>query len=575
MPRNLTLLIITVLTIVLVRSLTGQAVTGNENKNIPFEDIWLHTDRDEYIAGEFCWFAAYLFDRNNRNTPGVSTIAYIELLNCRNIPVVQKRIPLSKGLGSGCFQLPDTLSPGTYFLRAYTNVMKSTDAGHCFTRPVEIFNIFSRNEFRRVITQEHKLGSQTGSDNSVSLMAPAITGRREKITLEIELDRNIFRSPEEANLSVSVAAELGKERYSTIDEYLRLSSRNPGIANNQQKPEITGHLLSGRLIRQKPGAVIGNQIMFLTVPGKEAFFRYAVTDSAGRFSFMIDNEDIPQEIVISLKDNRNGNLINILSPFLEAYREFDIITDTIIAVVPCYIEEWSTNHQVSKIYGISPAGELLTRKGTPVKRARFYGIPDMELRMSDYILLPAMQEVFFELIPGVSMRTGRARYGITVSNPFDNRTYEEDATLMVNGVIIDDPAIITEMNPEIVERIDIVRNEHLVGGFHFYGIVNIITKPGDYSAYPLPANAVRFPYTISHDYIPFTSADYSVREARESREPDFRNTLYWNPAVSPGADGKVTLEFWSSDYRSDYVIDIQGLTTGGIPISCRKIITVR
>ena len=38
----------------------------------------------------------------------------------------------------------------------------------------------------------------------------------------------------------------------------------------------------------------------------------------------------------------------------------------------------------------------------PLKPVRFYGQPDIELVLSDYISLPVMNEIFFELLPGVS-----------------------------------------------------------------------------------------------------------------------------------------------------------------------------
>jgi len=72
----------------------------------------------------------------------------------------------------------------------------------------------------------------------------------------------------------------------------------------------------------------------------------------------------------------------------------------------------------------------------------------------------------------------------------------------------------------------------------------------------------------------FVSPDYSNKEKKESSIPDFRNTLYWNPSVKKNTDGKIRIEFWTSDYASDYLINIQGLTGDGKTISYKKVIKI-
>jgi hypothetical protein len=90
----------------------------------------------------------------------------------------------------------------------------------------------------------------------------------------------------------------------------------------------------------------------------------------------------------------------------------------------------------------------------------------------------------------------------------------------------------------------------------------------------LPKNAVRLPYRTYDPETRFISPEYSSSQAKESRVPDYRNTLYWNPHVEPGPEGKVSVEFWSSDFRSDFEISIQGMTSDGKPLSAKKIIRV-
>jgi hypothetical protein len=73
----------------------------------------------------------------------------------------------------------------------------------------------------------------------------------------------------------------------------------------------------------------------------------------------------------------------------------------------------------------------------------------------------------------------------------------------------------------------------------------------------------------------FVSPDYSTENLKNSRIPDYRNTLYWNPSLNPDKDGNAIAEFWSSDNKSDYVINIQGFANDGKILSIRKILRVR
>jgi len=43
--------------------------------------------------------------------------------------------------------------------------------------------------------------------------------------------------------------------------------------------------------------------------------------------------------------------------------------------------------------------------------------------------------------------------------------------LMIDGVIIKDPALIANLEPEIVEKIDVIKEKYLVGKYFFPGIL--------------------------------------------------------------------------------------------------------
>ena len=162
-----------------------------------------------------------------------------------------------------------------------------------------------------------------------------------------------------------------------------------------------------------------------------------------------------------------------------------------------------------------------------------------------------------------------------MADPFENRIFDQPPLLFIDGVVVKDPAIIANLDPEIVEKIDVVKSRYFVGEYMFYGLVNVITRAGDFGNITLPDYAVRLPYRVTEPVNSFSSPDYTSQEKRQSHIPDFRNTLYWNPSVITDKEGKADVEFWTSDFRSDFEIRVQGITREGKPVSVRKIIKVQ
>ena len=109
----------------------------------PRETIFVHTDRDIYVAGEHLFFDLRLFTE-----PAIagrtSAFAYIAL---RSEKGLVKRISLKvdKGQGHGQIYLPDTLSSGYYELIAFTNWMRNAGEEWYFKKPLFIANRFDNN----------------------------------------------------------------------------------------------------------------------------------------------------------------------------------------------------------------------------------------------------------------------------------------------------------------------------------------------------------------------------------------------------------------------------------------------
>ncbi|MGN6530258.1 MAG: hypothetical protein ACTHK0_00715 [Ginsengibacter sp.] len=104
------------------------------------EKVFVHTDRNYYVCGEILWFKTYVTNAANNQPLSLSKVVYVEILNSRHEPVLQAKILLENGTGSGSFALPLSLESGNYEIRAYTNWMKNDSPDYFFKKIITIIN---------------------------------------------------------------------------------------------------------------------------------------------------------------------------------------------------------------------------------------------------------------------------------------------------------------------------------------------------------------------------------------------------------------------------------------------------
>jgi len=143
------------------------------------EKIYAHVDRQFYVTGETMWFKIYAVDGSFHKPIDVSKVAYAELLDKGNFPVLQAKIELKRGMGNGSFFLPASLSSGNYKLRLYTNWMKNFSPEFYFDELLTIVNPF-------VIPDA--IAKNTARDCAVSFFPEGgnlVSGIRSKVAFKI------------------------------------------------------------------------------------------------------------------------------------------------------------------------------------------------------------------------------------------------------------------------------------------------------------------------------------------------------------------------------------------------------
>ena len=107
------------------------------------EKLYLHFDKPYYATGERMWFRAYLLDASSLSEDTLNNAIYVELINNRDSLVYRQKLNKINSCFSGSFRLEETLSEGSYWVRAYTNNMRNAGESFFFKRPFFIGNNLS------------------------------------------------------------------------------------------------------------------------------------------------------------------------------------------------------------------------------------------------------------------------------------------------------------------------------------------------------------------------------------------------------------------------------------------------
>jgi TonB-dependent SusC/RagA subfamily outer membrane receptor len=169
-------------------------------------------------------------------------------------------------------------------------------------------------------------------------------------------------------------------------------------------------------------------------------------------------------------------------------------------------------------------------------------------------------------VPGLAVVNGYLRLGGPSSFMGPSST---EPLLILDGLQITSGTTerLNQINPEIVERVDVIK----YGGGAIYGsrgangVIIVTTKSGDGAAnQSLDGFALAMPVMGFSKPAIFVSPDYS--QVRGDVQPDYRSTIYWSPQVITDKIGNTSVTFYASDIATRYKIVVEGVSAAGDPL---------
>jgi hypothetical protein len=187
----------------------------------------------------------------------------------------------------------------------------------------------------------------------------------------------------------------------------------------------------------------------------------------------------------------------------------------------------------------------------------FYGRPDDILYIDDYIQLPTLEEYFNGLPTLVRVRKHRGeKYFKVIGSQAGLNNF--DPLVMVDLVAIDDPLKVLNINPANISRIEVVNVLYAKGDVTFGGIINIISRHGDFAGIDLPSSGIFIKYGFLAE-----PGQSRVNSQPLMNFPDTRNTLFWDPELVLSGDNHVKVAFTASDTPGRYLVVLSGVSLEG------------
>src|ERR1700744_1962217 len=108
----------------------------------PGEKVYLHLDRPYYAAGDTIYYKAYLTLPGSHKLSALSGVLYVELIDkLQAKALLSEKLEVTNGVTWGDFALPDTLTNGSYEIRAYTNLMRNNGETDFFTQEIPVVTV--------------------------------------------------------------------------------------------------------------------------------------------------------------------------------------------------------------------------------------------------------------------------------------------------------------------------------------------------------------------------------------------------------------------------------------------------
>jgi hypothetical protein len=325
-------------------------------------------------------------------------------------------------------------------------------------------------------------------------------------------------------------------------------------------PEYRGHLIRGSILDEKdqPASGIGT---YLSSPSKIIQLYTARSKANGEVQFEMKDFWGSKKVIVQTNTSQDSTYqIKLINPFSEEHTSTKLADFDLNPDVANNLLRRSIAMQVQDIYY---GDHFINFSDGAIDSSAFYGKADQTYFLDDFTRFTVMEEVMREYVSGVMVRKRRDGFHFLVLNNVRKTLFQDDPLIMLDGMPIFDVDRIMAFDPLKIKKLEVFTGRYYLGPLHFPGLVSYSTYGGDLGGFTPDQKALSLNYEGLQRQRVFYLPQYETQKQRESRRPDRRHLLYWNPQVTLDADGKQQLEFFTSDLTGNYTIVVEGLNKNG------------
>lgn len=327
-------------------------------------------------------------------------------------------------------------------------------------------------------------------------------------------------------------------------------------------PEYSYHIVPARVTSTATKRPVNGIKSYLSVPGRSLLFYNGTSNAEGRVDFYTRGLNGVKPLVLQTNSADTALFdVDLISPFSDKYsgRVLSPVAFSSLPLNTLLVN--SINMQALNIY----LKERLNRyTESLMDSVPFYGQAKEKYQLDDYTRFPTVEEVLREYVLSVGVRRRNGKPTMQVySGEVNKGFFEEQPLVLMDGVPMFDRVKFFNYEPLKIKSVEVLPKKYFYGPDVYGGIIRFSTYKGNLDGMDLDPDASILDYEGLQQVREFYSPRYDSQDELNSRLPDFRNLLFWNPEVETGNDGKAKLSFYSSDRPGTYRGVIQGISTEG------------